>query len=628
VNLELLLPFVVAGIVTGSVYGLAGMGLVLTYKTSGLFNFAHGTVGAVGAFAFYSLDQQLGLPWPVAALLTLGVVAPLLGLALERLAAGLAPARPAMKLVATVGLILLLVGLTQLLYGVVTRDFPPFLPTTPARVLGVNIGADQAITAALAAVVAVGLSVLLRRTATGRAMRAVVADPDLLSLTGVDPLRVRRTAWIIGCQLSVASGVLIATTLGLDALALTLLVVSAFGAAAIGRFSSLPWTFAGGLIVGVVESVLKDRTAGSTTLSGLPFSASFLVLLAVLVFSKRGTLVEAVSRTRPPSLPRPSRLNGVQAALVAGVGVGLLLAVPLFAGARLPSYTQTIAFVPIFFSLALLVWTSGQVSLAQAAFVAVGMASMSHLADGLPWLLALVLSGLVAVPFGLAVAIPAMRVTGLFLSLATFGFGVLMQNLVYGRSWMFGQFDQVEVPRPEAFSGDRAYYYVVLIAAAAVCVLVVLVLRSRPGRLLRALADSATALSTFGAEINRLRVAVFALAAFVAAVGGALLGGVTGSVSGAAYGPFTSLTWLAVLALMGARAGVVRALGAAAVLVLAPSFGDGGNPALYTLMFGAAAVAAALLSDREPRVGGGQRTRDRRETAAPLTEARKVEVPA
>ena len=174
--------YLVAGLVTGSLYGLAGMGLVLTYTTSGLFNFAHGAVAALGAFSFYSLREQAGLPWPVAALITLLVVAPVLGLLLERVAAGLAGARPAMKVVGTVGLLLLVVGALQLVYGTTQRDFPPFLPTASARVLGVNVSAEQAIDAAVAVAIATGLSVLLRRTQTGRAMRAVVADPALLSL--------------------------------------------------------------------------------------------------------------------------------------------------------------------------------------------------------------------------------------------------------------------------------------------------------------------------------------------------------------------------------------------------------------------------------------------------------------
>lgn len=620
-----LLLFTLAGLVTGSVYGLAGMGLVLTYTTSGLFNFAHGAIAAVGAFAFYSLEQQVGLPWPVAAFLTLFVVAPVLGLLLERMAAGLATVRPAMKIVGTVGLLLFLVGALQLLYGSTQRDFPPFLPTGSFEVAGLFVTADQAITAGLSAAIAAGLAFLLRRTQTGRAMRAVVADPALLSLTGQNPSRVRRTAWILGAQLACLSGVLIATTLGLDALLLTLLVVSAFGAAAVGRFSSLPMTFAGGLLVGVVEAQLRNLTTGNVSLSTLPAATPFLVLLAVLVLTPTGRLSEATGRTRSAAVattkvpPQVAALGG--AALLAA-----LVVAPFLVGSRLSSWTQALAFVPIFLSLGLLVWTSGQVSLAHASFVALGTSTLAHFTSdlGLPWVLALVLAGLAVVPVGVAVAIPAIRVSGLFLALATFGFGVLMEVLVYGRSFAYGRLGQVEIPRPAGFEGGKAYYYLVLVIAMVACGLVAVLQRSRVGRLLRALADSPTALVTYGAEINRLRVAVFGVSAFLAGIGGGLLGGVTGSVSASGFTSFTSLTWLAVLALIGTRCGALPALGAAAALVLAPSYLSG-DPAIFTLVFGASALVAAIRSDSETAPGAPSlRTAERFLTPGPVQARSKV----
>jgi hypothetical protein len=94
-------PFVFIGLTAGSVYGMAGTGLVLTYKTSGIFNFAHGTIAALVAYAFYDLRQRQGLPWPVALFVCLFVLSPLAGLVLERVARRLADAPVAMKVVAT-----------------------------------------------------------------------------------------------------------------------------------------------------------------------------------------------------------------------------------------------------------------------------------------------------------------------------------------------------------------------------------------------------------------------------------------------------------------------------------------------------------------------------------------------
>src|SRR4051794_41745476 len=100
-----LLPFLVVGLVSGSVYALAALGLVLTYKTSGIFNFAHGTVAATVAYGFYELRDRHGLPWPVALAVCLLVLGPALGLGLERLTRPRVHAAVATKIVATLGLV-------------------------------------------------------------------------------------------------------------------------------------------------------------------------------------------------------------------------------------------------------------------------------------------------------------------------------------------------------------------------------------------------------------------------------------------------------------------------------------------------------------------------------------------
>ena len=208
------LPFIVVGIATGSIYGLAAMGLVLTYKTSGIFNFAHGAIGTAAAYFFFELRQQHGVPWPAAAAITVLVAAPVLGLGLERLARGLAHASSVMKIVATVGLVLVIQGIAVVMYGPQTRNFPPFLPSSTFRVPSVNVGWDQLIIVVLAAGAAVGLYTFLRRTRLGLAMRGVVDDPDLLALAATSPVRVRTASWMIGCSFAALSGVLIAPSLG------------------------------------------------------------------------------------------------------------------------------------------------------------------------------------------------------------------------------------------------------------------------------------------------------------------------------------------------------------------------------------------------------------------------------
>jgi branched-subunit amino acid ABC-type transport system permease component len=249
------LPFVIAGLTAGSVYGLAGTGLVLTYKTSGIFNFAHGTIAAFVAYAFYDIWQRHGVPWPIAMLLCIFVVAPLAALVLERIARRVAGAPVVMRVVATVGLLVALQQLIVIRYGASNIRMKSFLPTHSYRLAGVNIGADQLIIVALSLAGMIALTWMFRSTRLGRKMRAVVDQPDLLALTGTSPIRVRRQAWYIGTTFAGLSGVLLAPTVGLDPTTLTLLVVEAFGAAAVGMFTSIPLTYLGGLGVGVIAAL-------------------------------------------------------------------------------------------------------------------------------------------------------------------------------------------------------------------------------------------------------------------------------------------------------------------------------------------------------------------------------------
>ena len=592
------LPFIVSGVATGSIFSIAALGLVLTQKTSGVFNFAHGAVAAAGAYAFYDLWQLRHLPWPLAAAFAVGVIGPLLGLVLEWLTRTLGDARVVMRIVATIGVLLLLQGSLSTAYGSITRHFPPFLPTGTFSVGGTRVGWDQLATVILALLAAIGLSQFLTRSRLGTAMRAVVDDPALLGLTGTNPTGVRRASWMIGSSFAAASGVLIGPFLGLDATLLTLLIVQAFGAAAIGSFRSLPLTYAGGLAVGILSAVLTKVAADVPSLSGLPPGVPFLVLFAVLVVLPKRLPVDRRRRRLPRGATMALRPNRAAIALV-GIAV---LAVPHVVGARLPVYMAAAAFALIFLSLGLLVWTAGQVSLCQAAFAAVGAAAFYHLTNaGLPWLVALALTGLVTVPLGALVAIPAIRLSGVYLALATFGFGILFQQVFYSTDLMFTTTNQRVIPRPTMFASDTAYYYVLIAVAVGAMAAVALVLRSRLGRLLRALADSPLALTTQGTTVSVSLTLVFCISAYLAGVGGALLGGVTEAINGSSLAPFNSLLWIGVLALCGMR--VFRGAALAAVLLaVMPSYSSTA-PELQTALFGAAAVAAALLGDGATDVG-------------------------
>jgi branched-subunit amino acid ABC-type transport system permease component len=629
-----LLPFLVVGVVSGSLYGLAGMGLVLTYKTSGIFNFAHGAVAAASAFGFYELHVVHGWPWPAALVIAVGGLGLIFGVVLEQLARRLAGARPTMTIVATVGLLLFLQGFLTWRFGAETRPFPAFLPTTRIRLAGVGVEYGQIITVVIVAAVAAGLYAFLRRSRLGVAMRGQLDDPALLALAGTSPRRVRRAAWIIGATLAGLTGVLIAPSLGLDAVLLTLLVVQAFGAAAVGAFASLPVTYAGGLVVGVASALATRAVAHTPRLSGLPPSMPFLVLFVVLVLMPRRRLAATGAAARRPTPERPPLPPALSRLGLAAGGIALL-AVPSVVGARLPVYINGLTFVLIFLSLGLLVHLSGQISLCQAAFAAVGATTFSHLTHGLglPWPVALVLAGLAVVPLGAFVAVPAIRLAGIYLALATFGLGVLLERVVFSTGFMFGGRGFRVAPRPDGLSSDRAYYYVVLAVVVVAAGLVVALTRSRLGSLLRALADSPVALATHGLSTNVTRVLVFCLSAFLAGVAGALFIAAPGQASGVGFGSFQSLLWLAVVTLAGTRL-LASPFLAAGLLVVLPAYASGSfSPEYQSMAFGALAIAVAVLADgrlvRQPNFA--LRRSRWREAALPARRAvtpRRPPVPA
>src|SRR6266851_2218021 len=322
-----LLPFVILGITAGSVYGLTGTGLVLTYKTSGIFNFAQGAVATTGAYVFYILHDQLGLPAVPTALICVFALGPVLGLGLEAMSRRLADASATMKVVATIGLVLVVQGFFSATFGTLARTFPAWLPLHAVSIGGVFVGEDQMIITGIALAATAALFLFFRLTRLGLAMRGVVDNPELLDLGGTSPAAVRRWAWMIGSSFATLAGILLAPTLNLDATVLTLLVVQAFGAAAIGRFRSLPLTYAGGLVIGIIASVAtKYVVTSSAALAGLPASIPFIVLFLVLIFTPRSRLAERrASRPRPAAVwAAPARVQ-LAGAIVLGA---VLLVVP------------------------------------------------------------------------------------------------------------------------------------------------------------------------------------------------------------------------------------------------------------------------------------------------------------
>ncbi len=590
-----LLPFLIAGLVSGSVYGLAGCGLVLSYKTSGVFNFAYGALATAAAYLFYTLHIQHGLNWPLSAAISVIGLGVVIGLLFEPFARRIIEAPIALQIAGTVGVMIAVEAGATLIYGSNPILVPSFLPTSSFTVDTVAISYGQVIIFVIGLVLTAVLYVFLQRARTGIAMRAVVDNPDLVSLAQFSPVRIRRTAWVIGCTLATLAGVLLVSSISLTPTELTLLVVQTFGAAAVGRFTSLPYTYAGGLVLGLASSVATKYVGQNQNLSGLPESIPFIVLFLALVLIPRARLRFATVRRTPLALSAVRMPARVQA----GAALPLLIVAaiaPQIVGLHLLVWGTTLVFVILFVSMVLLVRVAGQVSLSHVAFFAIGASTFAHFAgDHIPWLLALVLAALCAVPIGAVLALPASRLPVLYLGLATLGFGLLVQQLFYGTNLMFSPFaNGLNVSRPSGFGSDKGYYYLVLIVAVLSVGLIAVLVRTRLGRVLRGLSDSPLALSSLGADERVTRVLVFCVAAFFAGLAGGLYAGLLGNVSEQTFDPLASLTYLVLIVIaLGdpVWAAVVSAIG----IALIPGYVQSGSISEYLqLAFGVFAVAAAV----------------------------------
>jgi ABC-type branched-subunit amino acid transport system permease subunit len=217
-------------------------------------------------------------------------------------------------------------------------------------------------------------------------------------------------------------------------------------------------------------------------------------------------------------------------------------------------------------------------------------------AAGVPWVFAVLLGGLFAVPAGALIAIPAIRLSGLYLGLATLGFGILLAEYAYNKTWMFGGALSSHSRRPAGWTSDTKFYYVLLVVAVLALGIVALVERSRLGRLLGGLADAPIALSTLGTNVNVSRVLVFCLSTFLAGISGATFASEFSAVNEESFNYVESLIVLAVMAIAGRRTLTV-AIVAPILLYVVPGYIANPRIALYLhLGFGVAAVVAAAVS--------------------------------
>jgi branched-chain amino acid transport system permease protein len=606
------LAFTFSGLTTAAIYAIVASGLVLTYTTTGVFNFAQGAMAMIGAFVYWQLRFDWGWPAPLALAVTLGLLAPLFGWGVARVMRGLQGTSETITLVASLGLLLGLVGVAQFVWDPVRRrPMRAFFDGYRIEIAGVGIPWDQLVTMGLAALVAVGLWLLMRRTRTGVAMRAAVDDPALATLSGARPARSAALAWALGASLAALSGILVAPTIQLNALQLSLLVVNAYGAAAIGRLRSIPLTFLGALVLGLG----RDYFIGYRSLlpSGLdPYLRGFAAALPAVVLLLV-TLVLPAARLRGRVGParemahRPT-WRGATALAIGAVAVTAMVA-PLLSDSAVLNAGQIWGVAIVALSMVPLVGLSGQLSLAQLSFAGIGAVAYGHL--GLDSPVALLWAALCAGAVGALVALPTVRLAGIYLALATGAVAVVLDQWIFvlpnvtilGHDFFLFNGGSMPVARPSiaglSLSGSRAYVVYSAVVFAVLALVVVAIRRSPFGQRLVAVKEAPAAATTVGIDVARTKLAVFALAAAIAGIGGAIIAGAQQSVAQDGFSFFAGLPILLVMVVGGAAlpgsailTGVFLAGGSVLALSpLGPVASAGSGAVVRSILIGAVALA-------------------------------------
>ncbi|HWM33098.1 MAG TPA: branched-chain amino acid ABC transporter permease [Pseudolysinimonas sp.] len=273
----MILPFIVAGLVLGSLYALSGVGMLVLYRTTGVLNFGYGALGAIAAmlaWQFVELRMQPVLAYALGIL-----VATALSLLFGFLAGPfLATVTTLTKATATLGLALILLGVMLFAWNDKARTLR-LATDTMGFTIGTRITVTQIICLVLATVIVVGTSIYLRRSSTGTAMRALASDRELAAMLGIRVRRVELIAWTVSGTLAGFSGILLSSQTRLEPVFLTFIVIPVLAAVVVGRFRSLVGTLAGGLVIGVVQAIASAFPATSPFSNATPFLVATIVIL-------------------------------------------------------------------------------------------------------------------------------------------------------------------------------------------------------------------------------------------------------------------------------------------------------------------------------------------------------------
>lgn len=603
------------------------LGVVMTYRSSGVVNFAHAAVGTYIAFAFFEFRETgelvlplfwvphrfalLGRPTVTTALVLFVLYGALLGLVLHTLVfRPLSNSPPLARVVASVGLFLYFWALIGLDW-VESPAVRPVLPRSNVLVLGKLVGRDRLLLGAMVVVLAVVLWLVSRFTRFGLVTTAAAENRKGALLAGLNPERIAAVNWMIATALAGLAMIFSAQIVALDPLNNSLLIVPALAAALIGGFNSYPLTAGAALAIGMVQSELLNLQSDWTWLPdvGIQQGIPFLVILVVLAV--RGDSLPSRGRIRAdryPAAPYPRGVGPVTLVSVVAAAVAMTTLGPDWRSAMITSSV----FALMALSVVVVTGFVGQISLAPYAFAGFAAFTMVKLADaGVPFPVSPLLAAVLTTALGVLVGLPAVKARGLNLAIIILGAAVAIQELLFKWDWFVGSIASTQVPEPKVgpidltirAAGDaypRIPFGLLCIAVlAASGYAVARIRRGRTGLSWLAVRSNERAAAAVGIDVPGAKLSSFALSALLAALGGCLLAYQRLTLSADSFGVFSSLTLLALTYLAGiaAMSGSLVAGGLAPVGVFAIAMGQNvGKPSPYQFVLsGLLLVAMAVL---------------------------------
>jgi ABC-type branched-subunit amino acid transport system ATPase component/branched-subunit amino acid ABC-type transport system permease component len=519
------IQFFILGIASGCLISLMALGIVVIHRGSGVVNFAQGAFAMVGAYVFFELHVNLKVTF-ILSLLAGVAVSGLVSLLTQLLIMHpLRNAPPISRVIASLGV---LGVLEQFMLHVVSPApvfVPSDLPTSTWKIFGATVGKNQIIIAIIVFVLAAAIGAVYRYTQFGRATAASLENRRAISSLGYSPQRIAAINWLIGGALAGLAGILLAPIAELSVDQYTLLILPALAAAVVGRLDFMGLTILGGIIIGVIQSEMSFYISTP----GWSDTAPFLLIIVILVI--RGA--QRVSRTTGAQrLPRVGtgqiRLRIVVPVLVIALALTQAGLSPFWLGA----VTLTCGSAIVLLSFVIVTGYSGQLSLAQFAFAGFGLWVAGKLNESahFPFWFALPCGVLAMLPLGVALGLICLRTSGVSLAIATLGFAVGVENLIFDSPRWTGAFG-ITIKSPSIFGWSingiahpSRYAALAVIALALASVVTANLRRGSVGRKLLASRANERAAESVGLQPTHAKVYAFGFASMVAAFGGIVIG--------------------------------------------------------------------------------------------------------